>query len=279
MRVQAFVVEIDGLTVLVDPCVGNGKVRWLPVWNELDLPFLERLADAGFTPAGGRARAAHPPARRPRRLGHPPRRRRLGADVHRGPPPLHRGRARLRPHLGPARRRRLRRLDRARSSRPASPTWSSPTPTSGTGCASSRRPATRPGTPRCGSSRTASTRSITGDFMHHPLQFAEPQLAEIADADVERRPCDPAPHARARWRAPARRARHALPEPPGRTRRRRRRRLAVRRPSSRPPRAASRQSIRCISTTSSQRPNLRPTSRSQPISSKPHLRCSAIDAS
>ena len=32
-------------------------------------------------------------------------------------------------------------------------------------------------------------------------------------------------------------------------------------------------------TTSSQRPNLRPTSRSPPISSKPHLRCSAIDAS
>ena len=26
---------------------------------------------------------------------------------------------------------------------------------------------------------------ITGDFMHHPLQFALPHLAEIADADVE----------------------------------------------------------------------------------------------
>jgi glyoxylase-like metal-dependent hydrolase (beta-lactamase superfamily II) len=26
---------------------------------------------------------------------------------------------------------------------------------------------------------------ITGDFMHHPVQFAEPHLAEIADADVE----------------------------------------------------------------------------------------------
>ena len=50
LRTQAFVVEIDGLTVLVDPCVGNGKVRWLPVWNDLDLPFLERLADAGCVP-------------------------------------------------------------------------------------------------------------------------------------------------------------------------------------------------------------------------------------
>src|SRR5476649_1474214 len=50
MRTQAFVVEVDGLTALVDPCVGNGKVRWLPVWNNLDLPFLERFADAGFSP-------------------------------------------------------------------------------------------------------------------------------------------------------------------------------------------------------------------------------------
>ena len=51
MRVQAFVMEIDGITVLVDPCVGNGKTRWLPVWNNLDLPWLERLADAGVVPA------------------------------------------------------------------------------------------------------------------------------------------------------------------------------------------------------------------------------------
>jgi glyoxylase-like metal-dependent hydrolase (beta-lactamase superfamily II) len=26
---------------------------------------------------------------------------------------------------------------------------------------------------------------VTGDFMHHPLQFAEPGLREIADDDVE----------------------------------------------------------------------------------------------
>ena len=35
----------------------------------------------------------------------------------------------------------------------------------------------------------------------------------------------------------------------------------------------------CISTTSSHRPNLRPTSRSTPTSSKPQARCRAIDAS
>src|SRR5690348_11005742 len=50
LRVQAFVVEIDGRTVLVDPCVGNGKTRWLAPWNMLDTPFMDRLAEAGFVP-------------------------------------------------------------------------------------------------------------------------------------------------------------------------------------------------------------------------------------
>ena len=118
---------------------------------------------------------------------------------------------------------------------------------------------------------------ITGDFMHHPVQFAEPQLAEIADADVDVARATRAPHAARDGAHRRARARHALPEPPGRPGQGRRRRLAVRRRVTRPLTAG--QSIRCMSTTSSQRPNLRPTSRSQPISSKPHLRCSAIDAS
>jgi glyoxylase-like metal-dependent hydrolase (beta-lactamase superfamily II) len=48
LRVQALVVEQGDRTVLVDPCVGNGKIRPLPFWNEMSWPFLERLADAGF---------------------------------------------------------------------------------------------------------------------------------------------------------------------------------------------------------------------------------------
>jgi len=50
MRVQAFVIEARGRRVLVDPCVGNGKKRAMPFWNERTFPFLERLADAGFEP-------------------------------------------------------------------------------------------------------------------------------------------------------------------------------------------------------------------------------------
>jgi glyoxylase-like metal-dependent hydrolase (beta-lactamase superfamily II) len=36
--------------VLVDPCVGNGKKRAMPFWNEKSWPFLERFAEAGFAP-------------------------------------------------------------------------------------------------------------------------------------------------------------------------------------------------------------------------------------
>ena len=51
MSVQAFVVELGGRVVVVDPCVGNGKQRALPFWNEQSWPFLERFAAAGFAPA------------------------------------------------------------------------------------------------------------------------------------------------------------------------------------------------------------------------------------
>ena len=48
LRVQAIVIETGSRRVLVDPCVGNGKKRPLPFWNEMSWPFLERFADAGF---------------------------------------------------------------------------------------------------------------------------------------------------------------------------------------------------------------------------------------
>jgi glyoxylase-like metal-dependent hydrolase (beta-lactamase superfamily II) len=51
LRVQAFVVEIGDRRILVDPCVGNGKTLAVPYWSGRTFPFLERFADAGFTPA------------------------------------------------------------------------------------------------------------------------------------------------------------------------------------------------------------------------------------
>src|SRR5690348_16483817 len=40
LRVQAFVVELGPRTVLVDPCVGNGKERAIPFWHEQEWPFM-----------------------------------------------------------------------------------------------------------------------------------------------------------------------------------------------------------------------------------------------
>jgi glyoxylase-like metal-dependent hydrolase (beta-lactamase superfamily II) len=52
LRVQAFVVEVGSRKILVDPCVGNGKKRPLPFWNEMNWPFMDRFADAGFAVDG-----------------------------------------------------------------------------------------------------------------------------------------------------------------------------------------------------------------------------------
>ena len=51
LRVQAFVIEAAGRLVVVDPCVGNGKTRESPFWNEQQWPFMERFRAAGFDPA------------------------------------------------------------------------------------------------------------------------------------------------------------------------------------------------------------------------------------
>jgi glyoxylase-like metal-dependent hydrolase (beta-lactamase superfamily II) len=51
LRVQALVVEAAGRTIVVDPCVGNGKPRSLFYWNEQHWPFMERFTAAGFDPA------------------------------------------------------------------------------------------------------------------------------------------------------------------------------------------------------------------------------------
>lgn len=51
MRIQAFVVETAGRTLLVDPCVGNGKTLAMPFWNDQSWPFMERFEEAGFSAA------------------------------------------------------------------------------------------------------------------------------------------------------------------------------------------------------------------------------------
>jgi glyoxylase-like metal-dependent hydrolase (beta-lactamase superfamily II) len=52
LQVQAFVVEVGSRTIVVDPCVGNGRDRSLPFWSMQDWPFMARFEAAGFDVAG-----------------------------------------------------------------------------------------------------------------------------------------------------------------------------------------------------------------------------------
>lgn len=50
--VQAFVIEADGKLIVVDTCVGNDKNRVaMASWNQQQVPFLQRMREAGFDPA------------------------------------------------------------------------------------------------------------------------------------------------------------------------------------------------------------------------------------
>jgi glyoxylase-like metal-dependent hydrolase (beta-lactamase superfamily II) len=50
MSIHAFIIESEGRRIIVDTCVGNDKPRNHPDWNMTSIPFLERLAQAGFAP-------------------------------------------------------------------------------------------------------------------------------------------------------------------------------------------------------------------------------------
>ena len=50
LRIQALVVESDGQRIIVDTCVGNHKPRPTPLFDQLDTTFLVDLEAAGFAP-------------------------------------------------------------------------------------------------------------------------------------------------------------------------------------------------------------------------------------
>jgi glyoxylase-like metal-dependent hydrolase (beta-lactamase superfamily II) len=48
---QSWVFEIDGRVVLVDPCTGNHRPHPVHYFNNLDVPFIDRLDETGFRSA------------------------------------------------------------------------------------------------------------------------------------------------------------------------------------------------------------------------------------
>lgn len=184
IRIQAFVVEIGGAIVLVDPCVGNGKSRWLPMWNMLDIPFLERLSDAGFVPADVEL-VVHTHLHGDH----------VGWDTHRvgdewvptftnarylyNEAELEFVRTFLLPgedvyadSIGPIFDAGLADVIDADTDL-------------GHGLRLEPTPGHTPGHTSLWVESDGEVALILGDFMHHPVQFAEPQLAEIADSDAE----------------------------------------------------------------------------------------------
>jgi glyoxylase-like metal-dependent hydrolase (beta-lactamase superfamily II) len=49
-RIQTLMVDLDGVRIAVDTCVGNDKERANPAWAHQHLPFLEDMQAAGFAP-------------------------------------------------------------------------------------------------------------------------------------------------------------------------------------------------------------------------------------
>jgi len=47
---QSWLLQLDGRIVLIDPCTGNGRPHPMPVFDHLDIPFIERFEATGIRP-------------------------------------------------------------------------------------------------------------------------------------------------------------------------------------------------------------------------------------
>src|SRR5262249_33045431 len=51
LSIHSWVVRTGKRTILIDTCIGNHKPRPMrPLWNNMNTPYLDRLAAAGVTP-------------------------------------------------------------------------------------------------------------------------------------------------------------------------------------------------------------------------------------
>ena len=50
LEVRSYVLQVDGLNILIDTCCGNDKVRSVPWANRLQSPYLQNLHRLGLNP-------------------------------------------------------------------------------------------------------------------------------------------------------------------------------------------------------------------------------------
>lgn len=48
---HSWIFEAEGRVVLIDPCTGNGRPHPVHYFDNLDIPYIERMAETGFRPA------------------------------------------------------------------------------------------------------------------------------------------------------------------------------------------------------------------------------------
>jgi glyoxylase-like metal-dependent hydrolase (beta-lactamase superfamily II) len=185
LRVQAFVVEAGARLVVVDPCVGNGKTREQPFWNDQTWPFMERFEAAGFDRADVDM-VVHTHLH----VDH------VGWDTHlldgRWVPTFARARHVYVGHELDAQAARsdidARRI-RDDSIAPIFEAGLADIVEAGTDLGSGLQldptPGHTPGHASLWLTSGAHTALLTGDVIHHPVQCAEPELSFVSDDDVE----------------------------------------------------------------------------------------------
>ncbi len=184
--VQALVIDQPGRRILVDPCVGNGRTRFFPNWHMQEFDFMQRFAAAGFTPESvdivlhTHLHADH-----------------VGWDTC-----LKRGvwtptftkarylyvRDEIEWHKGswdPDRREVWHDAISPVFEAGLADVVECDDDLGGSGISLAPSPGHTGGHVSIWLASGDQVGLVTGDFMHHPLQFAEPSLREIADDDVE----------------------------------------------------------------------------------------------
>jgi glyoxylase-like metal-dependent hydrolase (beta-lactamase superfamily II) len=186
LRVQALVVEIGPRVIIVDPCVGNFKNVPFPFWANQEWPFMDRFAAAGFAPDRVDA-VVHTHVH----FDH------IGWDTHlvdgawvptfTGARHLYTAAdlawVRSAPE-GPSMTESLREsiqpiIDAGLADEVADDA------DLGDGVRLEPSPGHTPGHVSMWIESAGERALVTGDFMHHPVQFAEPDWAEVGDVDVD----------------------------------------------------------------------------------------------
>ena len=50
LNFRSWILQLDGKTIVIDPCTGNGRPHILPTFDMLDIPYIKRFSATGVRP-------------------------------------------------------------------------------------------------------------------------------------------------------------------------------------------------------------------------------------